>query len=124
MVFSRYSLRVFLGNLPYIRQERLLILVLFGKPMSNSSQSELRQEFLGGLRENELVDRLLEHLPENIYFFVKDKRGRFMLSNRTFWHGMGLTGPEEIVGKTDHDFFWALQADAYQQDDARVFAGE
>jgi PAS domain S-box-containing protein len=91
--------------------------------MSNPPNLELRHEFLTGLRENELVEKLLEHLPDNIYFFVKDSRFRFMMSNRIFWERMGLTHGEQIIGKTDDDFFWALQAETYRQDDALVLAG-
>lgn len=88
--------------------------------MENTNSREMLHTFLTGLRENELVENLLEHFPDNVYFFVKDTKGRFMMSNRMFWEKMGLTSGEQITGKTDYDFFWALQAEAYRHDDAEV----
>jgi PAS domain S-box-containing protein len=88
--------------------------------MSNVSNPELLHNFLAGLRENELVEKLLENLPNDIYFFVKDTQGRFMMANRLFWEKMGLTHGDQIIGKTDYDFFWTLQAEAYLHDDAEV----
>jgi PAS domain S-box-containing protein len=88
--------------------------------MQNAATPEILHNFLSNLRENELVEKLLENLPDNIYFFVKDSQGRFMLSNRLFWEKMGLTRSDQIVGKTDYDFFWTLQAQAYLHDDAEV----
>ena len=76
--------------------------------------------FLTSLRENELVETLLEQFPENVDVFVKDAQSRFMFSNRSFWQKMGLTSGDQIVGKTDDDFFWSLQAEAYRRDDAEV----
>ncbi len=88
--------------------------------MTNVNKTELLHTFLTTLRENELVEKILENLPDNIQFFVKDTRGRFMMANRLFWENVGLTRGDEIVGKTDYDFFWALQAEAYLHDDAQV----
>jgi PAS domain S-box-containing protein len=88
--------------------------------MENLNNQGLLHTFLTSLRENELVENLLEHFPDNVYFFVKDTQGRFMMSNRVFWEKMGLTSGEQIIGKTDNDFFWALQAEAYRHDDAEV----
>jgi PAS domain S-box-containing protein len=87
---------------------------------TNANNTEMLHSFLSGLRENELVEKLLENMPENIYFFVKDVRGRFMMANRLFWEKIGLTHGDQIIGKTDYDFFWALQAQAYLADDAEV----
>lgn len=81
---------------------------------------ELLHEFLGGLRENELVDRLMDHFPSDIHLYVKDTQGRFMMANRTFWQRMGLSNGSEIVGKTDYDIHFDLQAEAYRHDDAEV----
>lgn len=88
--------------------------------MSSLRREDLRRAFLEELRENEIVEKIMEHFPDNIHLFVKDSQSRFMMSNRNHWEKMGLESAEEIVGKTDHDFFWKLQAEAYRHDDAEV----
>lgn len=48
-------------------------------------------------------DRLLESLPDFVYF--KDREGRILCNNRAHAEHLGLSSPEEAVGKTDFDFF-------------------
>ncbi|HKS37702.1 MAG TPA: PAS domain S-box protein, partial [Verrucomicrobiae bacterium] len=70
------------------------------------------------LRDSEvLYHSLVECLPQNI--FRKDTQGRFTFCNTRFCATVGKT-PEQIVGKTDFDFFPAELAAKYQQDDHRV----
>jgi len=80
---------------------------------------DLKRIFLAGLRENEIIEKLLEQVPD-IYFFVKDSQGRFVMANRHFWEKMGCASEEKLVGLTDYDLFWRTQADAYLKDDAAV----
>lgn len=92
-----------------------------------------RNERLRGELENELAERskaetalraseafyhlLVETLPQNI--LRKDADGYFTFVNRKFCDSLGKTS-EEIVGKTDFDFYPAELAEAYQRDDRRV----
>jgi len=70
------------------------------------------------LRNSEnLYHSLVETLPQNI--FRKDRDGRFTFANQQFCKILGRT-LEEIVGKTDFDFFPAELAEKYQRDDRRV----
>lgn len=72
------------------------------------------------LRNSEaLYHSLVETLPQNI--FRKDIQGRFTFGNQQFCRTLGHT-LEEIVGKTDFDFFPAQLAEKYHRDDARVLA--
>jgi sigma-B regulation protein RsbU (phosphoserine phosphatase) len=64
-----------------------------------------------------LYHSLVQTIPQNI--FRKDTDGRFTFANQQFCRGLGLP-LEEIVGKTDFDFFPAPLAEKYRQDDARV----
>ncbi len=88
--------------------------------MALGREEDLRHAFLDRLRENEITERIMEHFPDNVDVFVKDAQGRFMMANRSFWTKMGLEGGEQIIGKTDYDFFWSLQAEAYRHDDGEV----
>ncbi|QDV37269.1 PAS domain-containing sensor histidine kinase [Tautonia plasticadhaerens] len=60
---------------------------------------------------------LVENLPQNI--FRKDAQGRFTFANRRFC--TSLERPlEEILGRTDYDFYPESLAEKYRRDDLRV----
>jgi PAS domain S-box-containing protein len=70
------------------------------------------------LRTSEaLYHSLVETLPQNI--FRKDLAGRFTFGNQQFLQTLGRT-LEEIVGKTDYDFFPPEMAAKFQADDRQV----
>ena len=72
------------------------------------------------LRESEaLYHSLVETLPQNI--FRKDLQERFTFANSQFCKTLGKS-LEEIVGKTDYDFFTRELAAKYQKDDAQVIS--
>jgi phosphoserine phosphatase RsbU/P len=77
-----------------------------------------RQEAEEKVRQSEtLYHSLVETLPQNI--FRKDLECRFTFANRQFCKTLGRS-LEEIVGKTDFDFFPKELAEKYQRDDRRV----
>ncbi len=59
--------------------------------------------------ERFLLHTLLEHLPDAIYF--KDREGRYTRASQSLASSLRLT-PDEVVGKTDTDFFPAPFAEA------------
>ena len=52
---------------------------------------------------------LMEAIPDRIYF--KDLQSRFVRVNQAYALGRGLETPEQVIGKTDADFFAAVHAD-------------
>jgi sigma-B regulation protein RsbU (phosphoserine phosphatase) len=64
-----------------------------------------------------LYHSLVETLPQNI--FRKDLSERFTFANQRFCQTLGRP-LEEILGKTDFDFFPPQLAAKYQQDDRRI----
>jgi PAS domain S-box-containing protein len=71
---------------------------------------------VGGGQAAELLDLLMETLPDSVYF--KDGAGRFLRVNRALARRFGLGDPGEAVGKTDYHFFTpehAGQAAAVEQ---------
>jgi sigma-B regulation protein RsbU (phosphoserine phosphatase) len=77
-----------------------------------------RQEAEEKVRQSEaLYHSLVETLPQNI--FRKDLECRFTFANQQFCKTLGRP-LEEIVGKTDFDFFPKELAEKYQRDDRRV----
>ena len=77
------------------------------------------------LMEQRLMDSesffqaLVESLPQNI--IRKDAQGRFIFANQKFCQSIGRTA-EELLGRTDFDFFPMELAGKYHRDDLRVMA--
>ena len=74
------------------------------------------------LTESEAKYRtLVDNLPQKI--FLKQRDLSFVSCNRNLARDLGII-PEEIVGRTDYDFFPQTMADKYRQDDQRIFQTE
>src|SRR5439155_13105870 len=77
-----------------------------------------RRQAEENLRHSEaLYHSLVETLPQNI--FRKDIHERFTFANQQFCKVLGHK-LEEIIGKTDFDFYPRELAEKYQRDDRRV----
>ena len=74
------------------------------------------------LRNSEaLYQSLVESLPQNI--FRKDLHGVFTFANASFCKELGRTS-DQILGRTDFDFFPRELAAQYRADDERVIASQ
>ena len=79
--------------------------------INNSSGSALHsQEFL--------LRNLLQNIPDHIYF--KDRQSRFIQVNPATVKQLGLNSPEEVVGKTDFDFFAHDVATVFYADEQEI----
>ena len=64
----------------------------------------------------------MDTIPDRIYF--KDLQSRFVRVNRAYakWHGIG--SPDDVVGKSDYDFFAPIHADvAFAQEQEIIRTG-
>ncbi len=78
-----------------------------------------RERAAQGLRDSEaLYSSLVESLP--VHVLRKDKSGQFTFANRSFCQLLGKTF-DEIVGKSDFDFYPHDLAEKYRADDRLVF---
>jgi diguanylate cyclase (GGDEF)-like protein/PAS domain S-box-containing protein/putative nucleotidyltransferase with HDIG domain len=72
------------------------------------------------LRESESKYRmLLGNLPQRIFF--KDKSSVYVSCNDNYARDLHVV-PDELAGKTDHDFYPQELADKYRADDKRIMA--
>lgn len=69
------------------------------------------------IRKYHLLMDFWDNIPDVIYF--KDKNGKIDFVNNAYARGLKLK-PEEIVGKTDFDFFPKKRAERMQKDDQYV----
>ncbi len=70
--------------------------------------------------ERILLQALLEHLPDAVYF--KDRQSRFLCVNAAKARKTGNRAPAELVGQTDFDHFTAEHAQAAFDDEQRIIA--
>ena len=68
--------------------------------------------------ERELLNTLLENIPDRIYF--KDAQSRFIRINHALTELLGLEKPEQAYGKTDADFYLSEHAGKALADERRV----
>ncbi len=80
---------------------------------------QFQQAFLARLNGPLDMTRLLDYLPE-VYFYCKDAEGRFVTMNRTFFQIVSADREEDVIGKTDYDFFPTDLAEQYVAEDRRV----
>lgn len=64
-----------------------------------------------------LLDSLLEHIPDRIYF--KDSKSRFLDVSSSKAEGTGLSR-KDFVGKTDFDFFSEEEAKVMREDEKKT----
>ncbi len=68
--------------------------------------------------ERQRLRTLIDNLPDHIY--LKDTEGRFITGNLAVARAMGVNGPEQLVGKTDFDFYSSEIAAQYVANEQAV----
>lgn len=68
--------------------------------------------------EQHLFKTLMDNIPDHIYF--KDKESRFIKSNKAQAKSFGLNDPDEMIGKTDFDFFTKERAQLAFKDEQNI----
>jgi PAS domain S-box-containing protein len=83
------------------------------------SLKTLQSNFVERMHSPHQMRMLFNHLPD-VYYFVKDDEGRFVLANDAFIKQCGAATEAEIIGKSDYDFFPLGRAESYVEDDRYV----
>ncbi len=69
-------------------------------------------------RERDLMGALMDNVPDMIFF--KDAESRVIRSNKAHAQFLGFTDPQDVVGKTDFDFFSAEDAPGYYEEEQKI----
>lgn len=119
---KRGTLTGFLGieNFRYINTKNLEDLSLLGVISEIIAEALYREDTLNQLRDSENKYKILvDSIPHRVLF--KDKNCVYISCNKAFANDLKIK-PDEITGKTDHDFFPNELANKYITGDKRVIA--
>lgn len=81
-------------------------------------RSEARRAQAALEEERNLLRTLIDAFPDSIY--IKDTASHFITGNRALAMRMGLENPDELIGKTDFDFYPREYAEKFRADELRV----
>lgn len=68
--------------------------------------------------QREILRLVINNLPDLI--FMKDTEGHFQMVNKVLMEQMGVSSEDEVIGKTDFDFFPREMAEQYRADEQAI----
>jgi PAS domain S-box-containing protein len=71
--------------------------------------------------EQNLLRALVDLMPSFVY--VKDKESRFLMANKACAQYMGASSPNDLIGKTDFDFYDPETSASFRSDEIAVLDG-
>ena len=80
---------------------------------------DIQENFFKRLSPQNRFDLLLP-ASSGVYSFIKDTNGLIISANQLTYERCGCKSEEEVIGKTDFDFFPKDMAEKYVKDDQRV----
>jgi len=100
------------------KQGEIIGIIGIGRDITRSKQAEV------ALRsERKLLRTLIDNMPDRIY--VKDAKSRWVVANHALAELVGAKDPEELLGKTDFDYFpKELATDFFSDEQAVIQSGE
>jgi len=85
---------------------------------AEEANRNLRAKQLTLESERRILHALIDNIPD--FMYVKDAQSRFMIANVHAARMMGAKSPDELVGKTDFDFYPAELARCFYEDEQGV----
>lgn len=87
--------------------------------MLRSNVRRQQRQFLARIASPSGLENLFDYLPD-VYFFVKDREGRFVRCNHAFATLLHAHDEDGVIGLRDADFFPHSLAENYARDDHTV----
>ena len=69
-------------------------------------------------KERQILRALIDNVPD--FMYVKDTQSRFLLANQTLARSVGLSSPDELLGKTDFRYHPLDMAEGFYQDEQEI----
>ncbi len=101
-------------KIPLFKNKELIGMVGISRDFT---QQKILEEKLK--KEKDLLQSLMDNVPD--YIFFKDTGSRYIRINEALRKEMGLRSSDEIVGKTDADFFSPEMTDLFHNTDHDIF---
>ena len=109
--YYRYRLVIW-GIFAFVLFQSLTIAAL----VINNTQRKRAEKSL--IQEQNLLQALMDNIPDHIYF--KDTESRFIRTNKATDDWFNLSDPEQVLGKTDFDFFTEEHARQAYEDEQQI----
>jgi PAS domain S-box-containing protein len=110
------------GSFAYVMNRAYVIRDAAGKPQrvigAMMDVSAQKQAEAALARERNLMRTLIDTVPDLVY--AKDREGHFLLANAALACAMGAKSSEELLGKTDFDYYPEETAQTFFHDDQQV----
>ncbi|MEP4095806.1 methyl-accepting chemotaxis protein [Reichenbachiella sp.] len=100
-------------------KEGLSMVRLSGNAEENTAIFRMREAFE---HEKSLLDALLNHMPDTIYF--KDLESNFFRVSQSLVEQFDVSSAEDIIGKSDFDFFGKHAQKAFDDEQGIIRTGE
>jgi PAS domain S-box-containing protein len=91
---------------------------MIGVTVQRREDEILRQAHLVQDNERTVLRALIDNIPDFVY--VKDLKSRFLVANSHLARIVGADTPDDLLGKTDFDFFPSEIAKAFFEDEQNV----
>src|SRR5580693_3105623 len=98
-----------------VRALRAELLELHGERKNPEERTRLEQSLM---HERSLLQTLINNVPD--YIYVKDLQHRFLVANAALARRMGAANQEDLLGKSDFDFYPRELAEKYARDEDEV----
>lgn len=109
----------YFGRVWYFRdvttQKRSELGLKKAKEVAETAHRELHSQHLSMENERRILRVLIDNVPD--FMYVKDIQGRFMVANVHTARSVGAKSAEDLVGKTDFEFFPPEMARSYHEDE-------
>ena len=83
---------------------------------------KLRDELAERQRAQEMLYTVLNTIPQRVFW--KDRNSIYLGCNAGYARDVGLSHPREIVGKSDFELRWPINAEQYRTEDRQVIADD
>lgn len=88
--------------------------------MNTTTDNGQKDKILDVIQGQDFIKTVINQMP--IRIFIKDTMGRFLVANKAIADFLGRSSPDDVIGKTDFDFYPKAAAEEYFADEQKIIA--